>query len=89
MRSIDRRLVIAEAGLYFGVLYIASSRIENTKHFPTDTIAGAILGGYVANTIWDAHFGTEEETGIFHSISRHVVPVPMEGGVGLLFCFEF
>lgn len=89
LRSIDRRLIVAEAALYAGVVYVAISRLENTKHFPTDTIAGAILGGYVANTVWDAHFGTEDGGGIFNALGRHVLPVPMEDGVGLLFYFEF
>ena len=35
------------------------------------------------------YFGTDEETGIFHALGGHMLPVPMEDGVGLLFCFEF
>ncbi|MGE3167009.1 MAG: phosphatase PAP2 family protein [Planctomycetota bacterium] len=78
-----------EVGMYLGVGFIGLVRIENDKHFPTDVIAGAILGGYIANTIWDAHYGRDGTTGIFGHLHQHLVPVPLDDGVGLLLSYPF
>ena len=78
-----------ELGLYAGVGYVAISRIENGKHFPLDTVAGAIFGGYITNTLWDAHYGREEEDGFFDHMRNHVVPAPAEDGLGLFYITEF
>ena len=39
------------------------------------TLSGAIIGGYFANTIWDAHFGRREKPGIFDRLRAHLAPV--------------
>ena len=89
LRSKSLWFLPVELGLYGGVGYVAVSRMENSKHFPTDTIAGAILGGYIANTMWDAHFGRDEEDGIFNHLRRHVVPAPVGEGLGLFYATSF
>lgn len=89
LRTKSPWFIPVEVGLYVGVGYVAVSRIENAKHFPTDTIAAAILGGYIANTLWDAHFGRDEEDGIFGHLRQHVVPAPIGEGLGLLYMTSF
>ena len=89
LRSKSLWFLPVEFTLYAGVGYVAVSRIENGRHFPLDTIAGAMLGGYIANTIWDAHFGRDEEGGIFDHLRQHVVPAPVDEGLGLFYSISF
>lgn len=79
-----------ELGLYAGVGYVAFSRIENQGHFPSDTAAGAILGGYVANTLWDAHFGRDEKEGFFHHMRGNIYPAVIDDeGLALFWTLQF
>lgn len=89
LREKHEGFLAAEIGLFAGVVYVALTRIENDKHWPTDTLAGAILGSYLANTVWDAHYGVKENPGIFDRIRQHAVPIIREDGAALLFHFEF
>lgn len=89
LRTRHPSLISVEIAMYFGVAYVGLTRIENDKHFPTDVIAGAILGGYVANTIWDAHYGRGEAGGIFQHLRNHVVPIPLDDGAGILLSYPF
>ncbi|MEM7165691.1 MAG: phosphatase PAP2 family protein [Planctomycetota bacterium] len=89
LRQKHEGFVAAEIALFAGVVFVAITRIENDKHWPTDTLAGALLGNYIANTVWDAHYGTEEHNGLFDRIRRRAVPVVMDDGAALLFHFQF
>ena len=89
LRSRDERLVVVELLLYTGVVYTGITRIENDKHFPSDVAAGAILGMYMGNTIWDAHFGREEKPGIFDYLREHLRPLPIEDGVAVGWVIDF
>ena len=89
LRTRNKHLWPVEVLLYTGVAYVAMTRIENEKHWPSDTVAGAILGGYVANTLWDAHYGRDSSPGFFHRLREHVVVAPIEDGFGVMFYFAF
>lgn len=89
LRTRHRSLIAVEAAMYIGVLFVGITRIENDKHFPTDVVAGAIIGGYVANTVWDAHYGVDGKGGILDHLRRHLVPVPVDDGGGLILSYPF
>lgn len=89
VRTRTRWWLPVELALYSGVAYVAITRIEADKHFPTDTVAGAIIGSYWANTLWDAHFGLHGETGFLdrHGWQLHVTP--LEEGAAVLASWRF
>lgn len=39
-------------------VHVAEQRVSSHVHYPSDVIAGALLGFFVANTIYDAHYGS-------------------------------
>ena len=80
---------IVEFMLYGGVAYVAFTRMENDKHYPSDVVGSAVLAHYVTTTIWDAHYGVKGKEGILHTIRKHAMPMPMENGMGILFHWEF
>jgi hypothetical protein len=50
---------------YLPAGFVAAHRVSSEVHFPSDVVAGALLGFFVANTIYDAHYGDVESTSIF------------------------
>lgn len=60
---------------------VAFARVNDRAHFPSDVLAGAIIGTTIGRSIVHRHRGTERET------EWEVVPVPARkgGGVGLRF----
>ncbi|MCK6445222.1 MAG: phosphatase PAP2 family protein [Planctomycetes bacterium] len=51
-------------------VHVAEQRVSSHVHYPSDVVAGALLGFFVANTIYDAHYGAEagEDSGDSASI---------------------
>ena len=72
-----------------GVGFVAVSRVDAGKHFPTDVIGGAIIAGYLSNTLWDAHNGVKGKPGIFGRIKGNLAPVALEDGGALLYFIDF
>jgi hypothetical protein len=79
---------------YLPAAWVGLNRIESGRHFPSDVTAGAALGIFTTNMIWNAHYGDAEkkhET-IFkreHSLSATVMPVVLYDGVGVLMQIRF
>lgn len=80
--------VPAEIALYGGVTYVAITRVEHDKHWPTDVVFSAFMAHWIVNTIWDAHHGRDDHEGIFDRLPKPI-PVPMEDGVGVMFGVDF
>jgi len=47
---------------YVPAAYVAVDRVEGERHFPSDVAAGALLGMFLTNWIWDAHYRRPDET---------------------------
>ncbi|MEM7261471.1 MAG: phosphatase PAP2 family protein [Planctomycetota bacterium] len=88
LREQDPWFTFAELALYGGVGYVAITRLEHDKHWPTDVVMSAALAHYVANTVWDAHYGRDGKPGLFDRLPRPI-PVPMGDGIGVMFGVEF
>lgn len=58
---------------YLPAAYVAQQRVESNVHFPSDVVAGALLGYFVANTVYDAHYGGEDGDSIFYGSRGDVV----------------
>jgi hypothetical protein len=64
---------------------VGLARMQHDRHWASDVVAGALLGSFFTNLIWNAHYGPGE-----HSIYRSspkaawsLAPVPMENGFAL------
>ncbi|MFN0059903.1 MAG: phosphatase PAP2 family protein [Planctomycetota bacterium] len=88
LRAQSLWFVPAELALYGGVIYTAFTRVENDKHFPTDVAASIIIGGYLANTVWDAHYGRDGD-GIFEIWKFVPAPTAAGDGILLMWCVNF
>lgn len=42
-------------------VHVAEQRVSSHVHYPSDVVAGALLGFFVANTIYDAHYGAHSD----------------------------
>lgn len=79
---------------YLPAAWVGLNRIETGRHFPSDVTAGAALGIFTTNMIWDAHYGDpkKKSESIYkpeHAVSTTLVPVLMNDGVGLMLQVRF
>jgi hypothetical protein len=74
---------------YLPAAFVAFNRVEAEKHFPTDVLAGAFLGSFFTHLIYDAHYGTPEDPGIFYQENVEVVPTVGKDFAGLTLGFHF
>lgn len=75
--------------LYLPAAYTGINRIESQSHFPTDVLAGAVLGSIFTNWIYDAHYGSDDGEGIFMPERLQVVPQVGSGWAGISLGFGF
>jgi hypothetical protein len=75
--------------LYVPATFVAISRVESEKHFPTDVVAGAFLGTVITNWIYNTHYGSPDHDGIFGDPRVHVFPQFGEDWAGLTLGFSF
>ena len=79
---------------YVPAAYVGISRIESNKHFPSDVAAGAFLGVFFTNLIYDAHVGdpASKREGIFTThpeVQQGFAPLLDDRGVGLAWYLRF
>lgn len=61
--------------------WVGLSRVEGNRHFLADVVAGALIGVFATNTIYDAHYGAGSGQGIFGAPEGWSLEVaPAEGG---------
>jgi membrane-associated phospholipid phosphatase len=80
----DDSFHLVDGLLYMPALFSSWERIANDKHFPSDVAAGAFLGVFLTNWIWDAHYRSEDEsrgTVFEHARPRGIVWSPYVGEV--------
>ncbi len=58
----DTSFHAVDALIYIPALYGAWTRLVLDKHWASDVAAGAFLGVFLTNWIWDAHYRGEKET---------------------------
>jgi len=69
---------------YFPAAYVGISRLEGERHFLSDVTFGAALGIATSHLLWNAHFGTDDNEGIFERrVSLDLVPFADEHRTGL------
>lgn len=51
-----------DALLYVPAVFTGWERIVDNRHWTSDVAIGAFLGVFLTNLIWDAHFGSDEES---------------------------
>ena len=75
---------------YVPAAYVGINRVEADRHWPSDVAFGAFLGVFLTNVVYDAHYGTAEQPGIFGvrrlSVGPEVLP---GGGGGVAFALRF
>ncbi|MCC6408063.1 MAG: phosphatase PAP2 family protein [Planctomycetes bacterium] len=73
--------------------FVAAHRVSSEVHYPSDVVAGALLGFFVANTVYDAHFGDGRGASIFGGTSGDVAwgwaPTEVDEHVALSFFVSF
>jgi membrane-associated phospholipid phosphatase len=78
---------------YLPAGFVAAHRVTSKVHYPSDAIAGALLGFVVANTVYDAHFGAGEGSSIFFGrrggVAWSLTPAAVEDGVGFSLVVTF
>lgn len=68
----------------------AVERVEQRQHFVSDVAAGALLGFTVGNIMWNAHYGSPGEAGLFDLRPQaQVLPIVDEDYVGFLVVHRF
>lgn len=50
---------------YLPAAYVGVNRVESGHHYPADVVAGALLGTFLTNLVYDAHYGDDAHPGIF------------------------
>ena len=58
----DTSFHAVDALVYVPAMFAAWERVAANEHWTSDVVCGALLGVFLTNTIWDAHFGSHEET---------------------------
>lgn len=80
--------------LYAPATYVAINRVEEGRHWPSDVAAGAFLGIFLTNWIYNAHYGDTraERPSIYAPEPRGVWragPAIEDGRLGLSLSFSF
>jgi membrane-associated phospholipid phosphatase len=75
--------LVARTGLGAVAAGVAWSRVEAGAHYPTDVLAGAALGNFIAVFVHDAFLGLPDDV----SLDVYAQPVAGEYGLGLTFRF--
>jgi membrane-associated phospholipid phosphatase len=75
---------------YVPAAYVGIDRIEANRHWPSDVAFGAFLGVLLTNVVYDAHYGTAQQAGIFGVRGLSLEPAVMpDGGGGLSVALRF
>jgi hypothetical protein len=69
---------------YLPATYVGINRVESGHHWPSDVTAGAFLGLFLTNTIYNAHYGDNqvERPSIFQERPKcawHIGPAVVDG----------
>jgi len=80
--------------LYAPATFVAINRVEEGKHWPSDVSAGAFLGIFLTNWIYNAHYGEAQtdRPAIYAPESRgvwSVSPAIVDGDPGIVVSFSF
>jgi hypothetical protein len=51
-----------DAVIYAPAVFVGWERIASNKHWSSDVTCGAFIGVLLTNWIWDAHYGSDDET---------------------------
>lgn len=64
---------------------VGLARVQHDRHWASDVVAGALLGTFLTNLVWNAHYGPGE--GAIFAQPAHVAwtltPIPLEDGLAL------
>ncbi|MBI5435173.1 MAG: phosphatase PAP2 family protein [Planctomycetes bacterium] len=78
---------------YVPASFVAAHRVSSEVHFPSDVVAGALLGFFVANAVYDAHYGDGDAPSIFGGSSGDIAwgwaPTELDERVALCFFVSF
>lgn len=70
---------------YLPATAVGLARMQHDEHWASDVVAGALLGTFFTNLVWNAHYGPGEHA-IYRSSPKaawSLAPVPMENGIAL------
>jgi hypothetical protein len=79
---------------YLPAAWVGMNRIETGRHFPSDVTAGAALGIFTTNMVWNAHYGEPDSKreSIYkpeHPVSTTLAPLILNDGFGLILQVRF
>ncbi|ESO10394.1 hypothetical protein HELRODRAFT_194939 [Helobdella robusta] len=57
---------LCQAALIYGAYYVCLSRVSDNKHHPTDVLAGAFIGCFIAALLQQHIFVTQQQMKTFH-----------------------
>lgn len=64
---------------------VGLARVQHDQHWASDVVAGALLGTFLTNLVWNAHYGPGEDA-LFTAPPRvawTLAPLALESGFGL------
>ena len=73
---------------YVPAAYVGINRVESGHHFPADVVAGALLGTFLTNLVYDAHYGDGSRETIFGP-DVTVAPAIAPGFLGITVALGF
>lgn len=73
---------------YVPALAVMVNRVEKARHYPSDVVAGALLGTLVTNLFYNAHYGSDSSPGIFGT-GLMVEPWANDDGAGIGLSLRF
>lgn len=74
---------------YLPAAYVGIDRSEANRHFPTDVAFGAFLGVLLTNVVYDAHYGSPGQPGLFGVRGLGVEPQLDQDGGGMALVLRF
>jgi len=58
----DDSFHLVDGLLYLPAVFAGWERIDADKHWTSDVVCGALLGVFMTNLVWDAHYGSDESS---------------------------